>query len=68
MHHGKTVILEDGSIMTGGECKEWVLETDGANLKQVMCLDGVDFKRTYSNNCVEIFHVFGIEATRGAIM
>jgi DNA-directed RNA polymerase II subunit RPB1 len=69
MNHDKTVIIEDGSIKTGGDdYKEWVLETDGTNLKQVMCLDGVDFTRTYSNNCVEIFNVLGIEAARAAIM
>jgi DNA-directed RNA polymerase II subunit RPB1 len=69
MHHDKTIIEEDGSIRTGGDkYKEWVLETDGTNLKQVMCLDGVDFTRTYSNNCVEIFNVLGIEAARAAIM
>jgi hypothetical protein len=43
------------------------METEGTNnLKQVMCLDGVDFTRTYSNNCVEIFNVLGIEAARAA--
>lgn len=72
MKHDKTVIEEDGRIMTGGDktdkYKEWVLETDGTNLKHVMCLEGVDFTRTYSNNCVEIFNVLGIEAARGAIM
>ncbi len=40
----------------------WVLETDGANLKAVMCIDGVDFAWTYSNNCVDTFNVLGIEA------
>jgi DNA-directed RNA polymerase II subunit RPB1 len=69
MNHDKTDILEDGTIVSGGEeHKEWVLETDGTNLKQVMCLDGVDFTRTYSNNCVEVFNVLGIEAARAAIM
>ncbi|KAH9964633.1 beta and beta-prime subunits of DNA dependent RNA-polymerase [Russula dissimulans] len=69
MKHDKTVIEEDGSIASGGDdYKEWVLETDGTNLKQVMCLDGVDFTRTYSNNCVEIFDVLGIEAAHAAIM
>ena len=33
-----------------------------------MCIDGVDFRRTYSNSCVEIFNILGIEAARGAIM
>jgi DNA-directed RNA polymerase II subunit RPB1 len=48
--------------------EEWVLETEGVNLKTVMCIDGVDFKRTYSNSCVEIFNVLGIEAARAAIL
>ncbi|KAH9170999.1 beta and beta-prime subunits of DNA dependent RNA-polymerase [Lactarius sanguifluus] len=72
MKHDKTLIEEDGTIVTGksGDIvhTEWVLETDGTNLTQVMCLDGVDFTRTYSNNCVEVFNVLGIEAARAAIM
>ena len=60
-------ITEDGSIRVE-KGKEWVLETDGVNLKTVMCIDGVDFMRTYSNSCVEIFNVLGIEAARAAIM
>ena len=60
-------ITEDGSIRVE-KAKEWVLETDGVNLKMVMCIDRVDFRRTYSNSCVEIFNVLGIEAARAAIM
>ena len=67
LEHDKVIIAEDGSIASRQE-KEWVLETDGVNLKTVMCLDGVDYKRTYSNSCVEIFNVLGIEAARAAIM
>ena len=67
MENDKITISKDGSIKNGQE-KEWVLETDGVNLKTVMCIDGVDFKRTYSNSCVEIFNVLGIEAARAAIM
>ncbi|KAF8170369.1 hypothetical protein BJ912DRAFT_1148858 [Pholiota molesta] len=63
----KITVSNDGSILTGKE-KEWVLETDGVNLKTVMCIDGVDYKRTYSNSCVEIFNVLGIEAARAAIL
>ncbi|KZT42808.1 beta and beta-prime subunits of DNA dependent RNA-polymerase [Sistotremastrum suecicum HHB10207 ss-3] len=61
----------DGSLVSKArteEEKEWVLETNGINLKTVMTVDGVDFKRTYSNSCVEIFNVLGIEAARAAIM
>ncbi|TFK71732.1 beta and beta-prime subunits of DNA dependent RNA-polymerase [Pluteus cervinus] len=63
----KILVDEDGSITTGKE-KEWVLETDGVNLKAVMAIEGVDFTRTYSNSCVEVFRILGIEAARAAIM
>uniref|UniRef100_A0A8H7YB65 DNA-directed RNA polymerase subunit n=2 Tax=Psilocybe TaxID=71950 RepID=A0A8H7YB65_PSICU len=63
----KVVVAGDGTIRTDQQ-KEWVLETDGINLKTVMCIDGVDFTRTYSNSCVEIFNVLGIEAARAAIL
>ncbi|ORX62127.1 beta and beta-prime subunits of DNA dependent RNA-polymerase [Hesseltinella vesiculosa] len=46
----------------------WGLDTDGTNLQQVMCQDGVDATRTYSNNPVEIMEVLGIEATRKALL
>lgn len=42
--------------------EEWVLETDAVNLKQVMTIDGIDFRWAPSNPCVEIFDVLGIEA------
>ncbi|KAL9939377.1 hypothetical protein V8E36_002190 [Tilletia maclaganii] len=48
--------------------KEWVLETDGSNLKEVLALHGVDSARTLSNNCVEIFKTFGIEAARASLL
>ncbi|CDS13468.1 Putative DNA-directed RNA polymerase(Fragment) [Lichtheimia ramosa] len=47
---------------------EWGLDTDGINLQQVMCQRGVDERRTYSNNTVEIMEVLGIEATRKALL
>lgn len=50
-----------------GEIKdrdEWILETDGTNLKKVLQIEEVDFKRTYSNHNKEVFEVLGIEAAR----
>jgi len=61
------VVSSDGSIRVGKE-KEWVLETDGVSLKTVMCINGVDFRRTYSNSCVKNFNVLGIEAAWAAIL
>ena len=47
---------------------QWQLETDGVNLKEVMGVEHVDATKTYSNSFVEIGEVFGIEATRGALL
>lgn len=47
---------------------EWVLETDGINLRKVLCVDGVDSRRTMSNSCVEILEVLGIEAARASVL
>ena len=45
----------------------WVLDTIGTNLIAVLGLDYIDFKRTFSNDIVEIYDVLGIEAARQAI-
>ncbi|CAG8507263.1 425_t:CDS:2 [Diversispora eburnea] len=47
---------------------EWMLETDGTNLLEVLNVENVDHRRSYSNNCVEIMEVLGIEATRAALL
>ncbi|KAJ7724988.1 DNA-directed RNA polymerase II, subunit 1 [Mycena maculata] len=67
LQHDRVMVEPDGSIDVRKK-EEWVLETDGINLKTVMCIDGVDYKRTYSNSCVEVFNVLGIEAARAAIL
>lgn len=48
--------------------REWILETDGTNLREVLAVTGVDAARTLSNNCVEILQVFGIEAARNSVL
>lgn len=45
----------------------WVLDTIGTNLMDVLGLDFIDNKRTFSNDIVEIYNVLGIEAARQAI-
>jgi DNA-directed RNA polymerase II subunit RPB1 len=49
-------------------CEEWYLDTSGTALAQVLTVPGVDTTRTYSNHFIQIFEVFGIEATRSALM
>ena len=61
----------DGSLyMKKGapECKEFVLETSGSSFAKVLAIPGVDTTRTYTNKFTEVFEVFGIEATRSALL
>ena len=48
--------------------KEWVLDTDGTNLQDVLAFDGVDPIRTMTNDVVEISRILGIEAGRKALL
>jgi DNA-directed RNA polymerase II subunit RPB1 len=62
---------EDGSIIkrkSDPRCNEWILDTSGTNLKEVLSVEGVDPHRTYSNTFTEICEVFGIEAARAALL
>ena len=62
---------KDGSLVMAKDdtlCKEWFLDTSGSALGQVLTIPGVDTTRTYSNSFIEVFEVFGIEATRSALM
>ncbi len=56
----RVVIRKDGS--------EYMLYTEGSQLKKVLEVEGVDISRTYTNNIGEIYDVFGIEAARNAII
>jgi len=42
----------------------WVLDTTGSNLMDVLALDFIDYRKTYSNDVRETFNVLGIEAAR----
>ena len=48
--------------------EEYVLLTEGSNLKEVLKVDGVDPTRTISNDIYEVAEVLGIEAARNVII
>jgi len=50
------------------DSNEYMLYTEGSQLKKVLEVVGVDISRTYTNNIGEIYEVFGIEAARNAII
>jgi len=47
---------------------EWMLDTEGVNLLEVMNEVGVDHTRTQSNHLIEVLEVLGIEAVRNALL
>lgn len=47
---------------------EYTLYTEGSALKDVLHIEGVDATRTHTNNIVETYDVFGIEAARNSII
>jgi DNA-directed RNA polymerase II subunit RPB1 len=49
------------------EYKEWMVFTEGTNLRAILANKNVDGNKTYSNNIKEIFEVLGIEAARQAL-
>jgi DNA-directed RNA polymerase II subunit RPB1 len=69
----KKVILrkiKDNVVESAGLYKKqdiWVLDTIGTNILDVLALDYIDSSRTYSNDIIEIYEVFGIEAARQTI-
>ncbi len=61
-------IKEIRRVIIRREGDEYVLYTEGSNLKKVMKVKGVDFTRTLTNNIYEIYEVLGIEAARNAVI
>ena len=54
---------EDGYVAE----KEIKLVSDGTNLLDTLAFEGVCPRRTWTNDILEVFHVFGIEGTRCAL-
>lgn len=67
----KLVELPDGSQVANKdrpECQEWYLDTQGTALREVLTVEGVDTRRTSTNDLYQIVDVFGIEAARAALL
>lgn len=48
--------------------ESWVLDTIGTNLEDLLALDYIDYRRTFSNDIREIYDLLGIEAARQCIL
>lgn len=67
----RMIQTSDGALLAKKDdprCQEWYLDTSGTALGEVLNVPGVDTNRTYSNHFIQILEVFGIEATRAALM
>ena len=63
--------LDGGALVSskGDErCKEWMLDTSGTALREVLSIEGVDIPRTVSNDLYQIIEVFGVEAARSMLL
>ena len=50
------------------EKEEWVLDTDGTSLQEILLSPSIDVYRTISNDVNEIYEIFGIEAARELLL
>jgi DNA-directed RNA polymerase subunit A" len=50
------------------EKDEWVIQTIGSNLAEILKMEDVDSTRTISNNPLEVAEVLGIEAARNVLL
>lgn len=58
--------IERGVIRRDGG--EFVIYTEGSNLKEVLKMNGIDVEKTTTNSPHEIYNVLGIEAARNAVI
>ena len=61
-------IKEIRNAVVRREGEDWLINTIGSNLEEVMNLKEIDENRTITNDIHEISQVFGIEGTRNMIM
>jgi DNA-directed RNA polymerase II subunit RPB1 len=60
-----TIFDKDGNMITE---KEYVIYTDGINIKDILYMNHVDLNRTYTNDVVVNSQYYGIEAARASLV
>ncbi|CAI6339744.1 unnamed protein product [Periconia digitata] len=67
----RLITLPDGSLFLNKNdtrCDEWLLDTNGIAMSDVLAIEGVNTRNTYSNSFIEVLHVLGIEAARQCLL
>jgi len=44
--------------------EQWIIDTDGTNLQDILAFDEVDTVNTFSNDIIETYNIFGIDAAK----
>ena len=60
--------IRKASVIKDRKTLEWVIRTEGTNLKEVLQIEEVDHTRTISNSIRETEEVLGIEAARNVLL
>ncbi len=50
------------------EGNDWIIQTNGTNLKKILLMDEVDVSRTTTNDVHQVYEILGIEAARNVIL
>ena len=61
-------IKDIGKVIIRKDEREWIMHTEGSNLKDILSMEGIDTYRTTTNDIHEIETVLGIEAARQSII
>ncbi len=56
------------NVIVINENDDWIIQTEGSNLKDVLKLEEIDVSRTRSNDIHQVYDVLGIEAARNVIL
>lgn len=67
----RIAFAKDGAMIQSKDnpaCEEWFLDTQGTALREVLAVEGVDSRRTTTNDLWQTVEVFGIEAARISLL
>jgi DNA-directed RNA polymerase subunit A" len=62
----RRILIKEEDSPDGG--KQFIIYTEGSNLREIYKMKGVEKDRVYSNNIQEVYEFLGIEAAREAII
>ncbi len=56
------------NVVVVREGDDWIIQTEGTNLKKVLQIPEIDIRRTKTNDVHQVYEILGIEAARNVIL